>query len=171
MVTRYARILVPVDGSAESEAVLPHAIGMAKRFGATIELVRSYATPRTLIAVSAASAMPGTGPVLNAEPYVEAGRTEADTYLDTLHERLRHHGVGVEHRRLAGSPGESIVAESRRAHADMIAMTTHGRGSLGRLVMGSVVDYVVHHATCPVLLVRADMRTGAARPAASPTHG
>jgi nucleotide-binding universal stress UspA family protein len=34
-------------------------------------------------------------------------------------------------------------------------MTTHGRGGLGRLVLGSVADHVVHHAVCPVLLVQA----------------
>jgi nucleotide-binding universal stress UspA family protein len=154
MTVRYERILVPVDGSARAEAVLPHALALAHGFGATIELVRSYAVPPALVAASAATALPGTGPALNAEPYLAAGRNEAEIYLEELEERLRPEGVRIEHRQLVGSAGESIVAESQRSGSDMIAMATHARAGIGRLVLGSVADYVVHHATCPVLLVR-----------------
>jgi nucleotide-binding universal stress UspA family protein len=68
--------------------------------------------------------------------------------------RLEAAGVAVERRRLDGPAGESVVAAAREGGADLIAMTTHGRGGLGRLVMGSVADYVLQHAPCPVLLVR-----------------
>ena len=156
MTLRYERILVPVDGSEGAEAVLPHALSLARKFGSTIELVRSYAVPPSLVAASAATALPGTGPALNAEPYLEAGRTEAEVYLEELEERLRPEGVPIEHRQLEGSAGESIVTESHRSGSDMIAMATHARAGIGRLVLGSVADYVVHHATCPVLLVRTE---------------
>jgi nucleotide-binding universal stress UspA family protein len=154
--TTYQRILVPVDGSPLAEVVLPHAVALARRFGATVELVRAYAPPPSLLAASAASALPGTGPVLDPGPFIAAGRQEAELYLEQLEGRLRRAGVAVEHRRLDGAPGEAIAAESRRADVDLIAMTTHGRGGLGRLVLGSVADHVLHHAACPVLLVRAD---------------
>ena len=152
----YRRILVPLDGSPESEAVLPHARLMARRFNATVELVRAYAPPPTLIAAAAASAMPGTGPLIDTNAYMTAGREEAETYLEEAESRLRHWDVRAEHRRLEGSPGESIVAEAVRSGADMIAMATHGRVGLDRLVHGSVASYVYHHATCPVFLVRPD---------------
>jgi nucleotide-binding universal stress UspA family protein len=151
----YQRILVAVDGSPLAEAVLPHALALAHRFGATIELVRAYAPPPSLLAASASSALPGTGPVLDPAPFIAAGRDEAELYLAELEGRLRSQGVAVEHRRLDGSPGEAIAAESRRADVDLIALATHGRGGLGRLVLGSVADHVLHHASCPVLLVRA----------------
>ena len=61
--TTYQRILVPVDGSPLAEVVLPHVVALARRFGSTVELVRAYAPPPRLLAASAASAMPGTGPV------------------------------------------------------------------------------------------------------------
>jgi nucleotide-binding universal stress UspA family protein len=151
----YKRILVPVDGSTVAETVLPHAIAMAKCFGATVELARSYSLPPALVAASAASSLPGTGPALDSAPFLAAGREEAELYLQELEARVRAQGVRVEHRRLSGAPGEAIAEESRRAEVDLIAMTTHGRGGFGRLVLGSVADYVVHHAACPVLLVRA----------------
>jgi nucleotide-binding universal stress UspA family protein len=153
--TTYQRILVPVDGSSLAEAVLPHVVALARRYGSTVELVRAYAPPPSLLAASAASALPGTGPMLDPGPFIAAGREEAELYLVELEGRLRREGIVVEHRRLAGSPGEAIAAESRRADVDLIAMTTHGRGGLGRLVLGSVADHVVHHAVCPVLLVQA----------------
>ncbi len=154
--TTYARILVPVDGSVLAEAALPHAIAMARRFGATIELTRSYTPPASLLAASAASAMPGTGPILDAGPFIAAARDEAEVYLAALAARIRREGVTVEQRRLDGSAGESIAMESLRAEVDLIVMTTHGRGGLGRLVLGSVADHVLRHADCPVLLIRAD---------------
>jgi nucleotide-binding universal stress UspA family protein len=154
--TTYQRILVPVDGSPLAEVVLPHVVALARRFGSTVELVRAYAPSPSLLAASAASAMPGTGPVLDPAPFIAAGRQEAETYLQEVEGRLRRAGLAVEHRRLEGSAGEAIAAESRRADVDLIAMSTHGRGGLGRLVLGSVAGYVLHHAACPVLLVRAD---------------
>jgi nucleotide-binding universal stress UspA family protein len=150
----YARILVPVDGSLLAEEVLPHVVGLARRYGSTVEVVRAYAPPPSLLAASAASSLPGTGPVLDPAPFIAAGRQEADIYLERTAERLAASGVAVEHRRIDGPPAESIVAEAKSRRADLIAMTTHGRGGLGRLVMGSVADYVLQHAPCPILLVR-----------------
>ena len=150
----YARIVVPVDGSALAEAVLPHVVSLARRYGSTVQLVRAYTTPPSLIAASAVSSLPGSGPMLDPGPYIEAGKQEADLCLHRLADQLEEAGVTVERKRLDGSAGESIVAEARAAGADLIAMTTHGRGGLGRLVLGSVADYVLQHAPCPVLLLR-----------------
>jgi nucleotide-binding universal stress UspA family protein len=151
----YARILVPVDGSLLAEEVLPHVVSLARRYGAAVELVRAYYPPPSLLAASAASSLPGTGPVLDPTPFIAAGKQEADLYLERVAERLEAAGVAVEPRRVDGAPGESVVDAAREQGADLIAMTTHGRGGLGRLVMGSVADYVLQHAPCPVLLIRA----------------
>jgi nucleotide-binding universal stress UspA family protein len=76
--TAYQRILVAVDGSSLAEAILPHALALARRFDATIELVRAYAPSPSLLAASASSALPGTGPVLDPGPFIGAGREEAE---------------------------------------------------------------------------------------------
>jgi len=158
------RILVPLDGSPEAEAVLPHAEQIARRCGAKLELVRSYAPSPALAAAAVAAAMPGTGPLLDTSPYGAAGREDADAYLEGIEGRLRGAGVEVEHRRLEGSAGEAIVAEAERWGADLVAMTTHGRGGFDRLVHGSVASYVANHAPCPVLLVRPDTDPPPTRP-------
>jgi nucleotide-binding universal stress UspA family protein len=165
------RILVPLDGSPEAEAILPHAERMARHCGAALELVRSYAPSPALVAATVAAAMPGTGPLLGTSSYLAAGREEADAYLEDVERRLRGAGVEVAHRRLEGPAGEAIVAEAQRWGADLIAMTTHGRGGFDRLVHGSVASYVAHHAPCPVLLVRPDTAPPATRPAYSERDG
>ncbi len=151
----YARIIVPLDGSALAEQVFPHVRTLATAFDSRVELVRAYAPPASLLAASAASTMPGSGPVLDPAPYVAAGKDEADLYLTQTADRLRKEGIRCGWRRLDGSAGERIVAEAASWEADLILMTTHGRGGLGRLLLGSVADYVVRHATIPILLVRA----------------
>lgn len=54
----------------------------------------------------------------------------------------------------APSAGNCVVETAGRVKADLIAMGTHGRGGLSRLVLGSVAEYVVRHASCPVVTVR-----------------
>jgi universal stress protein A len=55
---------------------------------------------------------------------------------------------------LAPAAGHMIVDVARRRNIDLIAMGTHGRGGLSRLVLGSVAEFVVRHAPCPVVTVR-----------------
>jgi nucleotide-binding universal stress UspA family protein len=69
-------------------------------------------------------------------------------------DRLRAKGYRVEVDLPVGAPAEQILARARATGVDLIAMTTHGRGGLGRLVFGSVAAEVLQKATCPVFIVR-----------------
>ena len=69
-------------------------------------------------------------------------------------------GLRVTSRAVAGSPSTAIAAVAHEEDADLIAMATHGRGGLGRLIMGSVADATLQETTVPVMLVR----PSAARP-------
>jgi len=53
--------------------------------------------------------------------------------------------------------GPAIVAASRDCQADLVVMATHGRSGVSRLLMGSVAEYVLRHADCPVLTVKPEM--------------
>jgi nucleotide-binding universal stress UspA family protein len=88
-------------------------------------------------------------------PIMEAERREADSYLRAIADRLRGAGVSVAYEQQVGSAAEVITDRARERGADLIAMTTHGRGGLGRLVFGSVADAVLRSAPCPIFLVRA----------------
>jgi hypothetical protein len=70
-----------------------------------------------------------------------------------------------------GPAAEGILAAARERHAILIAMTTHGRGGLSRLVVGSVAETVLREAPCPMLLVRVGVGGQRAADAASAEGG
>lgn len=63
--------------------------------------------------------------------------------------------IPCEHHLLTGSPAEEIVRFATDQHADLIVVGTHGRKGALRILLGSVAESVVRHATCPVLTVKA----------------
>lgn len=151
----YQRILVALDGSDLAERVVPYVEALAIPFGSTVILLRTIGSPGAIIAGSAAGADPVAGPIVDATPIVEAEQNEAATYLQTVARRFQDAGVETESDVQEGSAAQAIVRRAADLGVDLIAMTTHGRGGLGRLVLDSVADEVLRHASCPVLLVRA----------------
>jgi nucleotide-binding universal stress UspA family protein len=153
----YRLILVALDGSPFAERVLPHVRTLAKRLRASIVLLRATDTPGTLIAPPPAGISPGVDGWLPVDltPTLEAERQEGLSYLARIADTLRADGFPVTHEQVDGPPAEAICERARALGVDLIAMTTHGRGGLGRLLLGSVADSVVKGAPCAVLLVRA----------------
>jgi nucleotide-binding universal stress UspA family protein len=92
---------------------------------------------------------------------VESEEHEATTYLEHVANDLRLRGLTVKTERPQGSAVDAILDCARRTQADLIALTTHGRSGLQRLVYGSVADGVVRQANAAVLLVRVRWGTDA----------
>ena len=151
----YDRILVALDGSDLAEQVLPYVEALAEQFRSTVILLRATTPPGIIIAGSATGAQPLAGGVVDPTPIVEAERQEAATYLQAVADRVRRKGLAVEYQWAEGRGDEIIAERARSLGVDLTAMTTHGRGGLGRLVFGSVADAVLRSAPCPILLVRA----------------
>ena len=78
----------------------------------------------------------------------------ADGQLELLAQRLKIEGVSTSIEVAEGHTAEAILDCAKHSHADLIAMTTHGRSGLGRWWLGSVADKVVRASHIPVLLVR-----------------
>jgi nucleotide-binding universal stress UspA family protein len=142
----YNRILVPLDGSELAEQVLPRVIELAYHTGAQIILLRVPDLPADELLVQA--------PWLGAAAR-ERAKAEAIEYLDRISSNLSALELDVCIARCdEGIVYETILSKAKELEADLIAMSTHGRSGLARLVMGSVADDVVRHAQLPVLLVR-----------------
>jgi universal stress protein A len=60
----------------------------------------------------------------------------------------------VDTRLVMGGPGPAIIAAAKDCQADLIVMGTHGRTGLFRVLLGSVAEYVLRHAPCPVLTIK-----------------
>ena len=142
----YKKILVPLDGSELAESVLMHAVPLAKMIDAEIALFRVVALP--------VSAFMTVG-----EPQLTVGMredAEADAleYLNGVAAKLRAEGIKATAEIGNGIVAETIRDYAKKTHTDLIAMSTHGRGGLARLMIGSVADQLVRDSHLPVLLIR-----------------
>ncbi len=140
------RIVVPLDGSPLAEHVLPFVADLARAFNAELFLYRVLTMPFTGLGVD-------TGFVL-AEQYWEIAREEAETYLKGVAGSLQQQGLTVSYNVGIEPVADAILAFADQVGADLIAMTTHAREGLTRLIMGSVADRVVRAGHAPVLVVR-----------------
>jgi nucleotide-binding universal stress UspA family protein len=131
-------ILVPLDGSDLAKHALPFATFLARSTHARLVLLHAY-RPKTL------------------DP-------EADPELDLIQEHadlatgLRERGVHASTWLSYDEPGPAIVTTAADLQADLIVMSTHGRGGIGQMLYGSVAEYVARHSSVPVILVTSRSR-------------
>jgi nucleotide-binding universal stress UspA family protein len=150
----YERIVVALDGSELAERILPHVEALAEKFGSSVTLVRAIMPLAQIAAlVEPASGGVALDPTLIDET-VESEEHEAAAYLEHVANALRQRGLTVQTEHPEGPPEQALLECATRLNADLIALTTHGRGGLERLFFGSVADSVLRKAPCPVLLVR-----------------
>jgi nucleotide-binding universal stress UspA family protein len=141
------RILAPTDFSEHARPALRYAVELAQKVGA--ELILLHVVPDTILALPDA-VMPTPAPLADLSALTAAGREGlanivAAENLDALNPRTE---VRV------GSPAAEIVAAAADLRADLICISTHGRGGLARVILGSVAEAIVRQAPCPVLTVR-----------------
>ena len=141
----YKRALVALDGSPVAETIIPFILDIAGPLDLEVILLRVL--------------QPLPPVVVEGSPYLSvedpaARRIDAQEYLAPVAVELRNKGVRVTTEVRSGAPAQEIVAAAREAGADLIAMSTHGRGGLGRLIFGSVAEAVLREAEIPVLLMR-----------------
>jgi nucleotide-binding universal stress UspA family protein len=153
----YSRVLVPLDGTHLAETILPHAIDIARRFDATLVVLRALTAIEDIgreTAVGEPFAAAPIGVDLTQE-VIEDEREAARRYLADVGRRLQAEGVRVEAFMQEGDPALVLPAAVKGQRADLVAMATHGRTSLGRLVFGSVAESVLHEVNVPMLLLHA----------------
>lgn len=151
----YRQILIALDGSELAESILPYVEPLAERFGARLIVVRATLSPATVVAAEAPLGVdPAGGAMIDPTPILEADREDSAAYLSGLAQRLTRAGHAVDQELPEGPAAEAILELAQSRSIDLIAMTTHGRGGLGRVVFGSVADAVLRHAPCPMLVVR-----------------
>lgn len=144
----YKKILVPLDGSELSEGVLPYVDSLARRMGAQVVLLRVITAP-VLEPVLA------DGLAAHPVPSDDSGtRAHAEGYLQRVAFDHFDPNVQVSYEVSGGPIAETILDYASGVEADLIAMSTHGRSGIARIVIGSVADEIVRRSNLPVLLVR-----------------
>ncbi len=141
----YRLAVVPLDGSPVAEAIIPLVLEIAGPLDLEIALVR-------VLQPVPPQVIEGSRHVVVED--VEARQLDAQEYLAPLAAELRAKGIRAQTHVRRGDPTAEIVGCAREIGADLIAMTTHGRSGLGRLVFGSVAEAVLRHSHLPVFLMR-----------------
>jgi nucleotide-binding universal stress UspA family protein len=156
-------ILVPLDGTALAEQVLPHVRVLAPALGAKIRLLRvvSDRERESLLGYDMLALYGMAGDALNniyehEQRRWDALRQQAHSYLEIKADELREQGLEVETEVAFGTPARQIVEVAEREQASLIAMAAHDYSSLQRWTIGSVTDKVVHATSTPFFILRGD---------------
>jgi len=150
----YKKILACLDGSDLAEKVLPYAIEEASHANSELILFMAISEPYFF-----SLALPGMPSVpidtSRTEKLVIQEEKEARGYLNTVADKMRaEKKLNVSFDTRQGTPGPTIVTYCEEQKIDLIAIATHGRTGPGRVVLGSVADYVIRHSGLPILLIR-----------------
>jgi len=137
-------ILVPVDFSPHSNRAVETAVEFARTFGAEVHLLHAYSLPVGVVA-----------------PYdyqipanvLSEMREAASKRIDQAAKEVEAKGVAAHGLITEGLPTQAIEDAAERIGADLIVMGTRGLTGLKHVVLGSVAERTIRHASCPVLTV------------------
>jgi nucleotide-binding universal stress UspA family protein len=149
--------LVPLDGSKHSLKALNVAVDVAKRFGGKLTLVHVYSTVVVPTFLPKPSVTTGHMPIMAAEDetrLIEAARRVGRRILDDGVEEARAGQVEVESSLREGHTVEEITKLARDGGFELIVMGARGVSHVREMFLGSASDGVIHHAECPVLVIK-----------------
>lgn len=152
----YGVIIVPLDGSRGSNKAVDHALAIAKQFDSEVILMRIATPSRANIAPVGMPQQVAPSEVVWEAMEDENRRNLARVrdYLNSKRRQLRAAGVKANVYAAIGAPAEQILKVANQEKADLIVMTTRGRGGIKRALLGSVADEVIRSATAPTLVIR-----------------
>lgn len=142
----FSKIVVALDFSMPMEGLLSAAVELARSSAAVVHLVHVLPLQGNLAPVV---------PVLFVADQITEAIAHAERRLEEARGTVRAAGAPrVESTLLYGDPATEIVGLAARIGADLVAVGSHGRSGLARLMVGSVAEGVVRRAPCPVLVWR-----------------
>ena len=143
---RIKRLLVALDGSIRSEQVLPYARALGEAFSCEIVLMSVPAVPRVQNYRAAADVV---------ETIREKAVANMEKFLEAVARSLRADGLQVRIVVKGSMPARTIVDTAQQEDADMIMITSRGRGGLDYIMIGSVAQRIVENTEVPVFIVPA----------------
>ncbi len=143
-------ILFATDGSAASEPASEQAIDLAVQVEARLLVVG---------VVNTSSKQPSERP----DALVPDSKASLSAKAQGIVQRAKAAGADASFLVWEGDPGPAIVAAADAESADLIVVGSHGRSGVQRFLIGSVSDFVVRHAHCPVMVVRGKVVAAARR--------
>lgn len=141
--SRIEVVVLATDGLPASEPANEQAIDLATQMDARL----------IVVSVVASSREPSEAPV-GGNGVSGDSRASVATRAQGIVQKAKAAGADATFLVWEGEPGDAIVAAADSEKADLIVIGSHGRSGVSRFFIGSVSDYVVRHAHCPVMVVR-----------------
>jgi nucleotide-binding universal stress UspA family protein len=143
-------LIVALDSSPFAERALPTALDLARHHGARLELL--------VVHQPSMPAVGGQGAMIYDQRYDLEIRARLEQYLSETATRLRaeHPALTIDATLLDGMPVRRIAEHVRTTGADLLVITSHGRGGPARWLLGSVADGLVRSLLSPVLVIRSE---------------
>lgn len=139
------KILVPVDGSPFTKRMLAYLAAHDEWLGPTQQYTVIHAVP---------AVPPRAAAVLDKTVLKSYYDEEAEKVFKPIRTFFTKQGIQAEYVFKTGAAAEVIASVAEKGDFDLLIMGSHGHGTLGNLVMGSVATKVMAHCKTPVLLVR-----------------
>jgi len=154
----FKNVLVGLDGSEHSLKALETATQIAKEFSGKLTLIHVYSVAvRPIIVPEPTTFSPAGVSVITAEEasrVAEAVREAGRRVLAEGEQKAKAEKVQVETMLVEGHAVQEIVRTAKEGKFDLIVIGAKGISRIRELLLGSVTDGVVHHAACPVLVVK-----------------
>lgn len=145
----FKKILLAVDSSKNSKKVVETGADLAGKYGAELIILHTWYMPERFNAHKSSH-------------YVYLRKVEenmvnhGNDFLATLKNELEEKGIRVKTILEKGPAGPVIVAKAKSEETDLVLIGSRGLGNVSSLLIGSVSNYVIHHAECPVLIIKYD---------------
>lgn len=144
----YKLILVPLDGSARAERILPYVEELAQKFSSKLLLLQ-------IVEPLVTGVSPYDAGTMFVAEEIDRRTQEAKTYLAGLQGKLSEKAINSEAVVEYGPIVSTIQELADQHNADLIAMASHGRTGLARVFYGSVAAGILNQAQRPLLVIRA----------------
>lgn len=145
----FQKILLASDGSEEALEAAKFAADLAQKYGSSLTVLHVFSAP-VPVPLGFNSAGVDFDPELLSR-YAEEVRTAVERRTGHV---LDEAGVTYTTRQELGHPAEVIIQIAEQETIDLIVMGSRGLGKIKSLLLGSISNHVIHHAHCPVLIVK-----------------
>jgi len=142
----FSKIMVPVDGSEHSKKALDYAIKLGKMFSSEIVLIHVVQQPIFPFSEMTTSTF--------IDKVIEGLMENARRIINAAKDTVKREGLRVVDIIKVGQPAEVIISEAEKLNVNLIVIGSKGVSKVKRFLLGSISDAVVHHAKCPVLIVK-----------------
>jgi nucleotide-binding universal stress UspA family protein len=149
----YQTILVPLDGSARAEHILPHVENLAIQYKAKVIFLQVM-EPLQIASPSIHVSSALTDTVKESLKDFNRRYEEINTYLSGRQGEFREKGIDARKHVEQGPVVETVISVAQRENADLIAIASHGRSGMSRVFYGSVAAGILQKIDRPMLIIR-----------------